>query len=332
MLKTAIIGLGDIASVHLAAIASMAETQLIAACDVDEERRSVLPATATFYTDYRELLRREKPDVVHICLPHYLHYTVARDVAEAGFHIFSEKPLALNYEDGLDFSQFEQRYGVKICICLQNRLNPTTERLMELIKGGQYGAVTGVRGVVAWRRTNAYYEAKPWRGKMALAGGGNMINQALHTLDLMQYLAGSEIKRVKGSISQLADYGLEVEDTAVALIGFANGATGLFTGSNVNSEDVPAEIEVSCEKAIFTIRYQTLVRREKGVETVLAEDVNPSVGKTVYGNCHEKLIARFYGVLEGVEGEYIHPRDALPVTRLIDLIRASSETGKTVFL
>jgi predicted dehydrogenase len=119
----------------------------------------------------------------------------------------------------------------------------------------------------------------------------------------------------------------------VACIGFENGATGLFTGSNANCADVPAEIEVTCEKAIFTIRYQTLVQRMNGVETTLAQDINPSVGKTVYGNCHEKLIARFYSVLEGGaadNGAYIHPHDALPVTRLIDTIRESSETGKTV--
>jgi predicted dehydrogenase len=330
MLKTAIIGLGDISSVHLAAIASMTGVRLIAGCDIDEGRRTALPANTAFYTDYRELLKKEKPDVVHICLPHYLHYSVARATAEAGCNIFAEKPLALTYTEGLEYAKLEQQYGVKICICLQNRLNPTSERLMELLASGEYGAVTGVRGVVAWKRTKAYYDAKPWRGNMAQAGGGNMINQALHTLDLMQYFVQSGIMRVKGCITQLTDYGIEVEDTAVAFISFENGATGLFTGSNANSADVPAEIEVTCEKAIFTIRYQTLVQQVNGVETALAQDINPSVGKTVYGNCHEKLIARFYSILEGGDGAYIHPHDAIPVTRLIDTIRESSETGKPV--
>ncbi|MDR3302898.1 MAG: hypothetical protein LBS86_00625 [Treponema sp.] len=116
----------------------------------------------------------------------------------------------------------------------------------------------------------------------------------------------------------------------MAFIHFENGATGLFTGSNANNMDVPAEIEVTCEKAIFTIRYQTLVRRVNGIETALAQDINPSVGKSVYGNCHEKLIASFYRVLESGDGAYISPDDALPVTRLIDTIRESSLCNKTV--
>ncbi|MDR3302899.1 MAG: Gfo/Idh/MocA family oxidoreductase [Treponema sp.] len=167
--------------------------RLIAGCDSDEQRRATLPADTAFYTDYRELLAHEKPDVVHICLPHYLHYPVARAVAESGCNIFAEKPLALTFAEGLEYAKLEKKHGVKIGVCLQNRLNPTSERLVEILADGAYGAVTGVRGVVAWKRSKAYYDAKPWRGTMAQGGGGNMINQALHTLDLMQYFAHSRI-------------------------------------------------------------------------------------------------------------------------------------------
>jgi predicted dehydrogenase len=331
MLKAALIGLGDISAVHLAALANTGSARLIAVCDIDLARRSVQPDAMAFYTDYHKLLTNEKPDVVHICLPHYLHYQVARDAAEAGCNIFAEKPLAITYADGLKFAQLEDQYHVHINICLQNRLNPASEALIDALKSGEYGDLVGVRGVVAWKRTKAYYEAKPWRGDMRQAGGGNMINQALHTLDLMQYFMQSKITRVKGCVTQLLDYGINVEDTVSAFITFENGATGLFTGSNANCIDVPAEIEVVCEKAVFTIRYQTLYRRFNGTETVLAQDINPSVGKTVYGNCHEKLIARFYQTLETGDGEYIHPQDALPVTWLIEAIRQSSETGQAVY-
>ncbi|MDR2096304.1 MAG: Gfo/Idh/MocA family oxidoreductase [Treponema sp.] len=329
-MKAAIIGLGDISAVHLAAIAAIPGAVLAAGCDTDERRREVLPEGTPFFIDYHEMLSAVKPDVVHICLPHYLHYPVARDTAKAGCNIFAEKPLAMNYAEGLEYAALEKTAGIKICICLQNRRNPSSEKLMEILESGESGAVTGVRGLVAWKRGKAYYDAKPWRGIMAQAGGGNMINQALHTLDLIQYFARSPIKDVRGSISQLLDYGIEVEDTACASIRFESGISGLFNGSNANSRDVPAEIEVSCEKAVFIIRYQTLYRYVEGEESILARDRPPSTGKNVYGDSHQKLIAQFYRAVETGRGEYIHPEDALPVTWLIDAIRRSSESGTTI--
>jgi predicted dehydrogenase len=331
MIQSAVIGLGDISAVHLAAIAAIPGARLIAGCDTDPARKSVLPPGAAFFTDYRELISRVKPDAVHICLPHYLHFPVARDLAEAGFNLFAEKPLALGYREGLEYAGLEEKHGVKIAICLQNRRNPTSEKLKELLDGGSYGRVTGVRGLVAWYRSGDYYRAKPWRGLLAQAGGGNMINQALHTLDLMQYFAGSPLKQVRGMIGRLLDYGIEVEDSASAFMEFENGATGLFNGSNANRLDIPAEIEVYTDKgAIFTIRYQSLLLREGGEEKILARDGASGPGKAVYGNSHEKLISQFYRVLESGEGDYIHPSDALPVTWLIEAIRESSLTGKAV--
>jgi predicted dehydrogenase len=151
-------------------------------------------------------------------------------------------------------------------------------------------------------------------------------------MDLMYCFAGSPIRSVKGAVAQILDYGIEVEDTAAARIEFENGVTGLFTGSVANSRDAAVEIEVNCEKAVFAIRNQTLYRRDQGGETVLVRDDVPTVkvGKAVYGNSHQKLIARFYQVLQTGRGEYIRPQDALPVTRFIDAVRESSETGKTI--
>jgi predicted dehydrogenase len=334
-MKVAIVGLGDIAQVHIASIAGLSGAAVVAGCDVDRDRRSVLPPGTAFYTDYLEMAAQEQPDVVHICLPHYLHYPVARDLAKAGRNIFAEKPLALNYADGRAYAKLEAENNVRIAICLQNRRNQTSETLMARLTAGADGRVTGVRGDVAWLRTKAYYDAKPWRGSMKLAGGGCMINQALHTMDLLCYFAQSPLRSVRGTIAQILDNGVEVEDTAAAHIEFENGATGLFTGSVANYRDSPVEIDVRCEKALFTIRNQTLYRCDSGgAETILARDDQPAVaaGKPCYGNSHQKLIAEFYQVLETGSGEYIHPADALEVTRFIDAVRQSGETGRRVLL
>jgi predicted dehydrogenase len=333
MIQAAVIGLGVISKAHISAIETLSNARLIAACDTDPAKRSFLPAGTAFYTDYEEMLRREKPDVVHICLPHFLHYPVAKKVAEAGFNIFAEKPLAMNGAEAAEYVKLEENYGVKICLCLQNRLNDSSETLLRLLQSGEYGRITGIRGSVAWYRSKEYYEASPWRGIMAQAGGGCMINQAIHTMDLMQYFAGSPILSVKGTLGQVLDYGIEVEDTATGHIVFENGARGLFTASVANYTDENVEISVRCEKGEFILRDKKLLLRgtapEDGGE-ILASDSVSFVGKSVYGNSHGKLIGKFYQAIEAGGGWYIHPQEGVPSLLMIDAIRESSRTGKTI--
>jgi predicted dehydrogenase len=336
MIQAAIIGLGVISKTHIAAIESLNSARLIAACDTDPAKGSLLPAGTAFYTDYEEMFRREKPDVVHICLPHFLHYPAAKKAAEAGFNIFAEKPLAMNGAEAAEYIKLEKTYGVKICLCLQNRLNATSETLRGLLQSGEYGGITGIRGSVAWYRSKEYYEAGPWRGLMAQAGGGCMINQAIHTMDLMQYFAGSPMVSVKGTLGQALNYGIEVEDTATGRIIFENGAVGLFTASVANYADENVEISVRCEKGELVLRDKKLLLRGagpggQGEDRILASDSTSFVGKSVYGNSHGRLIDKFYQAIEAGEGWYIHPEEGVPSLLMIDAIRESSRTGKTVY-
>jgi predicted dehydrogenase len=335
MIQAAVVGLGGISKTHISAIEALNNARLIADCDTDPAKGSLLPAGTAFYTDYEEMFRREKPDVVHICLPHFLHYPVAKKAAGAGFNIFAEKPLAMNGAEAAEYVKLEKDHGVKICLCLQNRLNATSETLRQLLQGGEYGKITGIRGSVAWYRSKEYYEAGPWRGTMAQAGGGCMINQAIHTMDLMQYFAGSPLVSVKGTLGQVLDYGIEVEDTATGHIVFGNGARGLFTASVANYTDENVEISVRCEKGEFLLRDKKLLLRggpeDKGEDKILASDSISFVGKSVYGNSHGKLIDKFYQAIEAGGGWYIHPEEGVPSLLMIDAIRESSRTGKTVY-
>ncbi|MDR0670556.1 MAG: Gfo/Idh/MocA family oxidoreductase [Treponema sp.] len=330
MLRAALIGFGVIGRVHIDAIESLQNAALVAVCDTDLSKKSAVPAGAVFYGDYEEMLERERPDVAHICLPHFLHYPVAKRAAEAGCNIFAEKPLAMNGDEARAYLDLEEQYGVKICLCLQNRLNPTTETLYRLLRSGEYGALTGIRGSVNWYRSREYYEAGPWRGIMAQAGGGCMINQAIHTIDLMQYFAGSPVVTVRGTTARILDYGLEVEDTAAGRFVFENGALGLFTASVANYTDENVELSLRCEGGQFLIRDKKLFRlRDTGHELLAADDAE-FAGKAVYGNSHIKLIDLFYRAVESGGGWYIHPEEGLPSIRIIDAIRESARTGKTV--
>ncbi len=333
MKRAAVIGLGAIGPIHLAAIGQNPGITLAAVCDIDRQTREKVPQDIPFFTDYMEMIREVKPDVVHICLPHYLHVPVAEAAVKAGAHVFCEKPVALNTAQAEEFAAFEAAHpDARIGICLQNRFNESIEMLRDIIQGGEYGTVTGLKGIVPWSRPKSYYDEQPWRGKMEYAGGGCMINQSIHTLDLLYYLGGP-VGSLRASVSQLLDYGIEVEDTVSARLNFRNGAKGLFMATNANYKNESVQISVQMEKGEFIITDNILSRLgENGEKEKLAEDAKMPGTKFYYGASHKKLIALFYEALENGSREYVHVRDAVMGIRLIDAIVEAGRTGKEVFL
>lgn len=331
MKRAAVIGLGDISGIHLMAIDKNPDIGLAAVCDIDDVARERAPKDVPFYTDFREMIEKERPDAVHICLPHYLHVPVSEEAAELGVHVFCEKPVALNTKEAEEFAAFEASHpGIHMGICLQNRYNESVEMLKELIDSGEYGQVTGTKGIVPWAREKSYYDVKPWRGKWETAGGGCMINQSVHTLDLLYHLGGP-ITAVKASVSQLLNYGIEVEDTVAARLTYANGAHGLFMATNANYRNESVQISVQTEKAEFAIIDNVLYRMDQdGGRTKLVEDEKLTGTKFYYGASHGKLIDRFYREIETDGQDYIHVADAVMSIRLIDAIRQSGQSGETV--
>ncbi|MCI6465476.1 MAG: Gfo/Idh/MocA family oxidoreductase [Faecalicatena sp.] len=333
MKTAAVIGLGDISVIHIAAIQANPAIQLAAVCDIDASARERAPKEVPFYQDYRQMLADVRPDVVHICLPHYLHAPVAEEVGAMGIHVFCEKPAALDSAEAEEFAVFEAEHPkVHMGICLQNRLNESTILLKELLDSGEYGAVTGLKGIVPWSRPKSYYDVKPWRGTWKYAGGGCMINQSVHTLDLLYYLGGT-IQSVKASVSQLLDYGIEVEDTVSARLMFSGGAQGLFMATNANYKNESVQISVQTEKAEFCIIDNVLyLLEEDGNKKRLVEDAKLPGTKFYYGASHQKLIAKFYQAVEQETQDYIHVKDAVMSMRLIDAIQESGRTRQTVRL
>ncbi|MDQ0256727.1 putative dehydrogenase [Evansella vedderi] len=330
MLNVAVIGLGDISKIHIPAIQNNPNAKLVAVCDTDLSLEGTVEGAA-FYTDYHDMLEKESLDCVHICLPHYLHYRATKACVEKGVHVFLEKPLARNAEEGMALVDLEEQHkDVKICVCLQNRFNETVEKLLELVASGEFGEVTGVKGLVTWHRPKSYYDVKPWRGLMKYAGGGVMINQSIHTLDLMQ-LIGGEIKSIRGSIENLVDYGYEVEDTAIAHIKYSNGATGLFFATTTNAANSSVEFQVLLEKGKLTIKDSVLTKAlADGKKEEIIEDAKLPGAKFYYGASHAKLINHFYGCIEESSNDYIHARDAQKSMEMISAIRRSSEIKKEI--
>lgn len=332
MIKVAVVGLGDISKIHIPAIQKNPDVELVAVCDINESLAKTVPGVH-FYTDYHVMLDEEPLDCVHICLPHYLHFPATKACVEKGVHVLLEKPLALNAEEALELVKLEKENPlVKICVCHQNRYNETFETLKKIVQSGAYGKIVGIKGLVTWFRPNSYYDLKPWRGQMKYAGGGVMINQSIHTLDLMQLLGG-EIKSIKGSISQLLDYGIEVEDTAVASIQFENGATGLYFATNSNAENSSVELQVNLENGKFIIKDSILTKiNDDGKKEEIIEDAKLPGTKFYYGASHIKIINTFYSCIKNDTQDYVHVEDTLLSIEIIDAIRKSSELNKSIVM
>lgn len=325
MKKAAVIGLGDISIIHLTAIEHNPDVRLVAVCDTQESARERAPAGVPFFTDYEEMIRAVHPDCVHICLPHYLHYPVARKAAELGCSVFTEKPLALSPAQAEAFASLEREFPVlKFGVCLQNRINDTTVRLKAIIESGEYGAVVGLKGLVPWFRPKDYYDVKPWRGTFAEAGSGTLMNQSIHTLDLLYHLGGP-IKRLHASMSRLLDYGIEAEDTVTARLEFENGTRGVFWATNCNYSNESTQITVALEKAVFHIEDGVLTRRDAdGTKTMVCEDRKLGGTKFYYGASHMETIGLFYKALESGGEDYLHASDGVMSIRLIDAIICSA--------
>jgi len=333
MKRAAVVGLGVISSIHLDAIQSNPEITLVGVCDIDSSRQKNAPSGIPFYTDYKSMILETRPDVIHVCLPHYLHVPVTITAAKMGVHVFCEKPMAMNAREGAQLAAFEASHPhIHIGICLQNRFNESVEMLKNLIDSREYGIVTGLRGFVPWYRDQEYYEASPWRGKWDAAGGGCMINQAVHTLDLMYYLGG-EITELKAATANLLDFNIEVEDTAAARLSYANGAKGLFLATVANYKNESVQLSVQLEKASFLIADNLLLRfHEDGRKETLCQDATLPGTKFYYGASHRKLIGQFFKALEEDSPNYLHAHEALMSIRLIDAIQESSRTGKSILL
>ena len=156
MMKAAIVGFGTISIVHIDAIASNPGMELVAICDINEDLAAKVPAGVKFYTDYKKMAEEVKPDVIRNLLPHYLHYPVTKELVEMGFNVFCEKPIALNTKEAEQFCALEKAHPeVKIGVCLQNRMNETTEALKAIIDSGEYGKIVGIRGFVPGAVTRA---------------------------------------------------------------------------------------------------------------------------------------------------------------------------------
>lgn len=304
-MRTGIIGCGNIAQVHGWALKQVKDVEIVAFADcridrAEEMSRKFTDRKAAVYADYVEMLEIEKPDVVHICSPHYLHVPMAIEALKRNITVFMEKPPAITKKEFDELAVCAENAKAGIGFCFQNRYNAATEELDKIAGQKEMGELLGARGFVTWRRDEDYYSDE-WHGKLAKEGGGVLINQAIHTLDLILRYMGTP-KTVSASVHNHHLQGvIDVEDTVEARMEFEGKKTAVLYATTAYSVDAPVILELDFEKGRVTLADKLLLIHENGAKdrcVMCEEKHHDNVGKEYWGMGHLSCIEDFYRCLE----------------------------------
>ncbi len=244
-LKTAIVGCGKVGHLHAKALRRAVKSVFVAVCGRDLGRTEKFAATYNVkaYCDVEEMIAREGVQALSICTPHPLHALHAVKAARAGVHILVEKPLASSLEDSDAILNAAKEHGVKVGMISQRRFYAPCARVKKAIVEGKLGRpILGSVAMYGWR-DEAYYRSDPWRGSWQAEGGGVLVNQAPHQLDLLHWYMG-EVEELFGYWANLNHPYIEVEDTAVAVLRFKNGALGNIVVSNSQNPALYGKVHV----------------------------------------------------------------------------------------
>ena len=323
-----IVGYGAIGPVHANAINQIDNATLYAVCDKNDEHARICAKeyNCLVYNDFDDMLKDNNIDAVHICTPHYLHKDMTIKALKAGKDVVLEKPVAISKTDMDELAAYVNSYENKnkLCVMLQNRRNVCIEKLKEIISTNDLGELKGLVGNVFWKRDEAYYNQDVWRGKWATEGGGLLINQTVHMIDMMLYFGG-KVKDFKASINHWHVSNIEVEDNAQVLMYFENGARGIFNASNCYVVDEPYVLDVLFEKAHYRYADNCLYKIGENGAEFITSDQNVKVGKSYWGNGHLTVIRSFYESLSGKDAHYTDMNDAYDTMKMVFDIYDSAE-------
>lgn len=237
MFRVGIIGVGNMGSLHLANIVTgkVKNAKVTAVCDIDEknlyQHKDKLDDDVLYFKDSSELIKSGTVDGVVIATPHYDHPIIAIEAFRAGLHVFCEKPAGVFTKNVREMNEVAQGSGKAFQVNFVNRTSDTFKKIKELIDNDELGKIKRVTWIITnWYRSQSYFNSGGWRATWAGEGGGTLINQNPHQLDLLQWIVGMP-KRIRGFCYFGKNRDIEVEDEATAYMEFENGATGIYTTS-----------------------------------------------------------------------------------------------------
>lgn len=228
MTRFGIVGYGMIADIHAQAIQQLTGAELTAVMDNGSGRgQAMAPDTSTLgANDIDVFIQRDDIDIITIATPSGTHMEIAVKAAEAGKHCIVEKPLDITLERIDRMIAAHERAGTLLAGIFNSRYSEVPQLIKRAVETGRFDKITFASALGPWWRDDAYYDSSNWKGTWALDGGGALMNQGIHSIDMLQWLVGSPVERLSGNIATLAHNQIEVEDTGSASLAFANGALG----------------------------------------------------------------------------------------------------------
>ena len=339
-----IIGTGAIAALHAQAIMSMENAELVAVYDkvTDRCRAFAEKYHVLAVDDFDTFLSDANIDAVTVATPTGIHGDVAIPAARAGKHILCEKPLDVTLEKADAIINECEKHGVVLSAVFQSRFAKTIQLLKKTIDEGRFGKVVLASTQVKWFRSQDYYDSAGWRGTWALDGGGALMNQSIHTIDLLLYLNGDP-SEVFGYAGTLTHERIEVEDNACAVVKYKNGAMGVIEVSTSCAPGFPRRIEISGSNGSVTveddriIRWQFVDERPEDAEIrqngSITEGLNGGAGDPMAGvsyEGHRRQIADMVDAILKQKDPSLPGREGRRAIQLICGIYESARTGKPV--
>jgi UDP-N-acetyl-2-amino-2-deoxyglucuronate dehydrogenase len=260
-LGIALIGTGAIAKHHARAIHATPSTRLVCCFARDVAKRDAFAAEQRCRSavSLADALADPLVDAVLIATPSGAHLDAVEAAAAAGKHVMCEKPLDITLERTDAIIAACARHRVILCPIFQNRFGEQVQAMKAAIARGRLGRLLLGRATVKWQRTMAYFQSGSWRGTKAVDGGGVLINQAIHTVDLLLHLMGEPVE-LHGYVATLTHPGIEVEDTACAVLRFADGAMGVIEATTSTTPQLPVEVEVTGANGTIALRGEDIAR------------------------------------------------------------------------
>jgi UDP-N-acetyl-2-amino-2-deoxyglucuronate dehydrogenase len=334
-MKLAIIGLGLASKPHFSALRQIAATVQIAGVFARKSDRRDAVANelgVRAYKDISEIAADDDVDAVILITPPNARADIVRELAGAGKHILMEKPVERTLEAAENLVKVCEAAGVTLGVVLQQRFRAGAEKLQELTNSKALGRIAVVRLTVPWWREQSYYDA-PGRGTYTQDGGGVLITQAIHSLDLMLAVAGS-VSVVQAMTATTILHDTEVEDFAIAGLKFVSGAVGSVVATTASHPGGAEYLEISAEKGSVCLEAGELTVNWLDGETERFGELTGTGGgrdpMDFPSDWHRDLIVDFCGAVSKGDAPRVSGRDALDVHRLISAIERSAQTGQLV--
>lgn len=337
-----IIGCGGIASTHADIINRIDCATLIGITDVNEKARNSFSErySTTAFNTTKELLENKDIDIVCICTPSGLHAELAIEAANFGKHIIVEKPMATNLKDADSMIKACEENNVKLTVIFQLRFSPQIKKLKKALEKNELGRLITGDVYMKYYRSQEYYDAGGWRGTWSMDGGGALMNQGIHNVDLLYYTMGA-VKSVFAHTKTMAR-NIETEDTAVALLEYKSGALGVIQATTSIYPGFQRRVEINGDKGSVVMEEDTIV--SWSTESSEAPNVQESTEKTGMGGTgykdpfsisssgHELQFIDFINAVKNDRKPIIDHYEGRKSLEIIMAIYESSRTGKLILL